>query len=49
VPAGVPIYVHLDAINSSLSDLEIDQDAWLYFTPLPWTARRDYGVSELTW
>jgi hypothetical protein len=35
VPAGVPIYVHLDVINSSLIDLKVDQDAWLYYTPLP--------------
>jgi hypothetical protein len=35
VPAGVPVYVHLDVINSSLIDMKVDQDAWLYFTPLP--------------
>ncbi len=35
VPAGVPIYVHLDVINASLIDLQMDQDAWIYFTPLP--------------
>jgi len=35
VPAGTPIYVHLDVINSSLIDLKVDQDAWLYYTPLP--------------
>jgi hypothetical protein len=35
VPAGAPIYVHLDVINSSLVDLKVDQDAWIYFTPLP--------------
>jgi len=35
VPAGVPVYVHLDVINSSLIDLKVDQDAWLYYTPLP--------------
>lgn len=35
VPAGVPIYVHLDVINGSLIDLDVDQDAWIYFTPLP--------------
>jgi hypothetical protein len=34
VPAGTPIYVHLDVINESLIDLKVDQDAWLYFTPL---------------
>jgi hypothetical protein len=34
VPAGVPIYVHLDVINGSLIDMQVDQDAWLYFTPL---------------
>ncbi len=35
VPAGTPIYVHLDVINSSLIDLKVDQDAWIYYTPLP--------------
>jgi hypothetical protein len=35
VPAGTPIYLHLDVINESLIDLKVDQDAWLYFTPLP--------------
>lgn len=35
VPAGTPIYVHLDVRNGSLIDLAVDQDAWLYFTPLP--------------
>jgi hypothetical protein len=35
VPAGTPVYVHLDVINGSLIDLSVDQDAWLYFTPLP--------------
>jgi hypothetical protein len=35
VPAGTPIYVHLDVINESLIDLKVDQDAWLYYTPLP--------------
>ena len=35
VPAGTPIYVHLDVINSSLIDLKVDQDAWLYYVPLP--------------
>jgi hypothetical protein len=35
VPAGVPVYVHLDVRNGSLIDLAVDQDAWLYFTPLP--------------
>jgi len=35
VPAGVPIYVHLDVINGSLIDLKVDQDAWIYYTPLP--------------
>jgi hypothetical protein len=34
VPAGVPVYLHLDVINGSLIDLEVDQDAWLYFLPL---------------
>lgn len=35
VPAGTPVYVHLDVINGSLIDLSIDQDAWIYYTPLP--------------
>jgi hypothetical protein len=35
VPAGTPIYVHLDVINDSLIDLKVDQDAWLYYTPVP--------------
>ena len=35
VPAGTPIFLHLDVINSSLIDLKVDQDAWLYYTPLP--------------
>ena len=35
VPAGVPVYVHLDVINGSLIDLSLDQDAWIYYTPLP--------------
>jgi hypothetical protein len=35
VPAGVPVYLHLDVINASLIDLKVDQDAWLYFVPLP--------------
>lgn len=35
VPAGTPVYVHLDVINDSLIDLKVDQDAWLYYTPLP--------------
>jgi hypothetical protein len=35
VPAGAPVYVHLDVINGSLIDLKVDQDAWIYFTPLP--------------
>ena len=35
VPAGTPIYVHLDVINESLIDLKVDQDAWIYYTPLP--------------
>lgn len=34
VPAGVPIYVHLDIRNGSLIDLSVDQDAWLYYVPL---------------
>ncbi|HVH16738.1 MAG TPA: hypothetical protein VNF72_00435 [Myxococcota bacterium] len=35
IPAGTPVYVHLDVINDSLIDLQVDQDAWLYYTPLP--------------
>jgi len=35
VPAGVPIYVHLDVRNGSLIDVAVDQDAWLYYVPLP--------------
>lgn len=35
VPAGVPIYLHLDVINGSLIDLKVDQDAWLYYVPMP--------------
>lgn len=34
IPAGVPIYVHLDVRNTSLIDLKVDQDAWLYYVPL---------------
>ncbi len=34
VKAGTPIYIHLDVINGSLVDLSVDQDAWLYYTPL---------------
>jgi hypothetical protein len=34
VPAGTPIYVHLEVINDSLIDLKVDQDAWLYYTPI---------------
>ena len=34
VPAGTPIYVHLDVRNQSLIDLKVDQDAWIYFVPL---------------
>jgi hypothetical protein len=34
VPAGTPVYVHLDVVNGSLIDLKVDQDAWLYYTPL---------------
>lgn len=34
VPAGVPIYLHLDVRNGSLIDLSVDQDAWLYYVPL---------------
>jgi hypothetical protein len=35
VPTGTPVYVHLDVINESLIDLHIDQDAWIYYSPLP--------------
>ncbi|BCU07695.1 hypothetical protein [Allochromatium tepidum] len=31
VPAGEPIYVHLDVRNGSLIDLQVDQDAWIYY------------------
>jgi hypothetical protein len=34
VPAGTPIYVHLDVRNTSLIDLKVDQDAWLYYVPV---------------
>jgi hypothetical protein len=34
VPAGTPIYVHLDVRNQSLIDLKVDQDAWLYYVPM---------------
>ena len=34
VPAGTPIYVHLDVRNQSLIDLKVDQDAWIYYVPL---------------
>lgn len=34
VPAGTPIYVHLDVRNQSLIDLKVDQDAWLYYVPV---------------
>jgi hypothetical protein len=34
VPAGTPIYVHLDVRNQSLIDLKVDQDAWLYYVDL---------------
>ncbi|MCC6640836.1 MAG: hypothetical protein IT386_06710 [Deltaproteobacteria bacterium] len=35
ITAGTPVYVHLDVINGSLIDLSIDQDIWVYYTPLP--------------
>ena len=35
IPAGTPVYLHLDVINDSLIDLKVDQDAWIYYTPLP--------------
>lgn len=34
IPAGTPIYVHLDVLNTSLIDLKVDQDAWLYYVPV---------------
>ncbi|WP_210756881.1 hypothetical protein [Caldichromatium japonicum] len=34
IPAGEPIYVHLDVHNASLIDLKVDQDVWLYYTEL---------------
>ncbi len=34
VPAGTPVYVHLDVRNQSLIDLRVDQDAWLYYVPV---------------
>ena len=33
VPAGTPVYVHLDARNGSLVDVVVDQDAYLYYLP----------------
>ena len=33
--AGVPVYVHLDVRNGSLIDVNVDQDVWLYYVPLP--------------
>jgi len=35
VKAGTPVYVHLDVINDSLIDLKVDQDAWIYYVPIP--------------
>ncbi|NEV62106.1 hypothetical protein [Thiorhodococcus minor] len=34
VPAGEPIYLHLDVRNGSLIDLKVDQDAWIYSVPV---------------
>jgi hypothetical protein len=34
VPAGTPVYVHLDVRNQSLIDMKVDQDAWVYYVPL---------------
>ncbi|MGA7982557.1 MAG: hypothetical protein WCA32_20340 [Chromatiaceae bacterium] len=34
VPAGTPVYVHLDVRNASLIDLKVDQDAWIYYVPM---------------
>jgi hypothetical protein len=31
VQAGEPIYIHLDVRNGSLIDLQVDQDAWIYY------------------
>jgi hypothetical protein len=41
VPAGTPIYVHLDVRNQSLIDLKVDQDAWLYYVPLEGVSTED--------
>lgn len=35
IEAGVPVYVHLDVINGSMIDLKVDQDAWIYWVPVP--------------
>ncbi|MEI6412645.1 MAG: hypothetical protein WCP34_00095 [Pseudomonadota bacterium] len=35
VPAGTPVFTHLDVRNQSLIDLKVDQDVWLYYVPLP--------------
>lgn len=34
IPAGQPIYLHLDVRNGSLIDLKVDQDVWLYYAPV---------------
>jgi len=34
IPAGTPVYVHLDVRNQSLIDLKVDQDAWIYYVPV---------------
>jgi hypothetical protein len=31
VPAGTPVYVHLDVRNQSLIDVDFDQDCYLYY------------------
>lgn len=34
VPAGTPVYVHLDVRNQSLIDISVDQDCYLYYVPV---------------
>jgi hypothetical protein len=34
VPAGTPVYVHLDVRNGSLIDAVVDQDVYLYTLPM---------------
>lgn len=33
ISAGTPLYIHLDVRNTSLIDLKVDQDVWLYYVP----------------